>query len=86
MGIGEASYSTVAPTIIADLFTSDMRSRMLMVFYFAIPVGRCGDAVTSFGFTFLTEMPFSGLGFVVGAYVTKALNNQWQWGVRVCGN
>ena len=40
VGIGEASYSTVAPTLIADLFTGDMRSRMLSVFYFAIPAGR----------------------------------------------
>ncbi|XP_069134992.1 protein spinster homolog 1-like isoform X2 [Argopecten irradians] len=39
VGVGEASYSTIAPTIIADLFTGGMRSRMLMVFYFAIPVG-----------------------------------------------
>ena len=40
VGIGEASYSTIAPTVIADLFTGDMRTRMLSCFYFAIPVGR----------------------------------------------
>lgn len=40
VGIGEASYSTIAPTVIADLFTGDMRTRMLSFFYFAIPVGR----------------------------------------------
>lgn len=39
VGIGEASYSTIAPTLIADLFTGDMRTRMLSFFYFAIPVG-----------------------------------------------
>ncbi|XP_070204332.1 protein spinster homolog 1-like [Littorina saxatilis] len=39
VGIGEASYSTIAPTIIADLFAKQMRTRMLMIFYFAIPVG-----------------------------------------------
>ncbi|KYO25455.1 spinster-like protein 1 [Alligator mississippiensis] len=39
VGVGEASYSTVAPTIIADLFVGDRRSRMLGFFYFAIPVG-----------------------------------------------
>ncbi|XP_043540343.1 protein spinster homolog 1-like [Chiloscyllium plagiosum] len=39
VGIGEASYSTIAPTIIADLFVGDLRSRMLSIFYFAIPVG-----------------------------------------------
>ncbi|XP_044303789.1 protein spinster homolog 1 isoform X2 [Varanus komodoensis] len=39
VGVGEASYSTIAPTIIADLFVGDRRSRMLSFFYFAIPVG-----------------------------------------------
>ncbi|XP_032590412.1 protein spinster isoform X3 [Drosophila grimshawi] len=39
VGIGEASYSTIAPTIISDLFVHSMRSKMLAMFYFAIPVG-----------------------------------------------
>uniref|UniRef100_A0A336KDF3 CSON008585 protein n=1 Tax=Culicoides sonorensis TaxID=179676 RepID=A0A336KDF3_CULSO len=39
VGIGEASYSTIAPTIISDLFVKDMRSKFLALFYFAIPVG-----------------------------------------------
>lgn len=39
VGIGEASYSTIAPTIISDLFVKDVRSKMLAMFYFAIPVG-----------------------------------------------
>lgn len=39
VGIGEASYSTIAPTILSDLFVNDLRSKMLAVFYFAIPVG-----------------------------------------------
>ncbi|KAH0626561.1 hypothetical protein JD844_001619 [Phrynosoma platyrhinos] len=39
VGVGEASYSTIAPTIIADLFVGERRSRMLSIFYFAIPVG-----------------------------------------------
>ncbi|KAL3273737.1 hypothetical protein HHI36_015165 [Cryptolaemus montrouzieri] len=39
VGIGEASYSTIAPTIISDLFSGDLRSKMLALFYFAIPVG-----------------------------------------------
>ncbi|XP_014259011.1 protein spinster isoform X2 [Cimex lectularius] len=39
VGIGEASYSTISPTIISDLFLSDLRSKMLAIFYFAIPVG-----------------------------------------------
>ncbi|KAG5885345.1 hypothetical protein JTB14_014363 [Gonioctena quinquepunctata] len=39
VGIGEASYSTIAPTIISDYFIGDVRSKMLALFYFAIPVG-----------------------------------------------
>ncbi|XP_051172833.1 protein spinster isoform X2 [Leptopilina boulardi] len=39
VGVGEASYSTIAPTIISDLFVKDVRSKMLALFYFAIPVG-----------------------------------------------
>ncbi|XP_056257845.1 protein spinster homolog 1-like isoform X2 [Seriola aureovittata] len=39
VGVGEASYSTIAPTIIADLYVKGKRTNMLSVFYFAIPVG-----------------------------------------------
>eukprot|EP00096_Caligus_rogercresseyi_P016636 TRINITY_DN939_c0_g1_i2.p2 TRINITY_DN939_c0_g1~~TRINITY_DN939_c0_g1_i2.p2 ORF type:complete len:544 (+),score=132.77 TRINITY_DN939_c0_g1_i2:150-1781(+) len=39
VGVGEASYSTVAPAILSDLFSKDVRSRVLALFYFAIPVG-----------------------------------------------
>uniref|UniRef100_A0A673M6K0 Protein spinster homolog 1 n=1 Tax=Sinocyclocheilus rhinocerous TaxID=307959 RepID=A0A673M6K0_9TELE len=39
VGVGEASYSTIAPTIIADLFVKETRTNMLSIFYFAIPVG-----------------------------------------------
>lgn len=39
VGIGEASYSTIAPTLLSDLFIKDLRSKMLALFYFAIPVG-----------------------------------------------
>jgi len=40
VGVGEASYSTIAPTIIADMFSKTMRTKALSIFYFAIPVGR----------------------------------------------
>lgn len=40
VGVGEASYSTIAPTIIADLYVKEKRTNMLSIFYFAIPVGR----------------------------------------------
>lgn len=39
VGVGEASYSTIAPTIIADLFEPQRRKLFLSIFYFAIPIG-----------------------------------------------
>jgi predicted MFS family arabinose efflux permease len=39
VGIGEAGYATVAPSMIADLFAPEKRGRMLAYFYLAIPVG-----------------------------------------------
>lgn len=45
VGVGEASYSTIAPTIIADMFNKAMRTKALSVFYFAIPVGRSAASV-----------------------------------------
>jgi MFS transporter, Spinster family, sphingosine-1-phosphate transporter len=38
-GIGEAGYGTIAPSFISDLFRKELRSRMLSVFYTAIPLG-----------------------------------------------
>ncbi len=38
-GAGEAGFSTVAPTMIADLYPKQSRSIVLSVFYVAIPVG-----------------------------------------------
>ncbi|BFZ18159.1 hypothetical protein BsWGS_21198 [Bradybaena similaris] len=55
VGIGEASYSTMAPTIIADLFVSDMRTKALMVFYFAIPVGSGLGYIVGSNVTFLLQ-------------------------------
>lgn len=39
VGIGEASYATIAPTMIADLFPAEKRLRMLSIFYLAMPIG-----------------------------------------------
>ncbi|MBI3464251.1 MAG: MFS transporter, partial [Planctomycetes bacterium] len=39
MGIGEATYAVIAPTLIADLFPRKTRSRALAFFYLAIPIG-----------------------------------------------
>ena len=39
VGIGEAGYATVAPSMIADLYGEHRRGRMLALFYMAIPIG-----------------------------------------------
>jgi MFS family permease len=39
VGIGEATFVTIAPTFVADLFEEKKRGRILGVFYLAIPVG-----------------------------------------------
>ncbi|MFE8601631.1 spinster family MFS transporter [Archangium violaceum] len=39
VGIGEAGYGAVAPSIISDLFPRQQRTRVLSFFYIAIPVG-----------------------------------------------
>ncbi|XP_008478918.1 protein spinster-like, partial [Diaphorina citri] len=60
VGIGEASYSTIAPTIISDLFVKDLRSQMLAFFYFAIPIGSgLGYIVGSTAFSVMGAWPWS---------------------------
>jgi MFS family permease len=39
VGVGEATFVTIAPTFVADLFAEKVRGRILAVFYLAIPVG-----------------------------------------------
>jgi MFS transporter, Spinster family, sphingosine-1-phosphate transporter len=39
VGVGEASYATLAPTIIDDLTPPESKGRALAIFYLAIPVG-----------------------------------------------
>ena len=39
VGIGEVSFTTISPTVIADLFPERMRGRVLGIFYLTIPFG-----------------------------------------------
>lgn len=39
VGIGEAAYGPVAPSILSDYFPEEKRNRVLSIFYLAIPVG-----------------------------------------------
>jgi MFS family permease len=39
VGVGEAAYGPIAPTILADLYPVERRGKILSYFYLAIPVG-----------------------------------------------
>lgn len=39
VGVGEASYATLAPTIIDDLAPPDKKGKLMAIFFLAIPVG-----------------------------------------------
>ncbi len=39
VGVGEATFVTIAPTFVADLFHENQRGRILGIFYLALPVG-----------------------------------------------
>jgi MFS family permease len=58
VGVGEATFVTIAPTFVADLFSEDKRGRILGVFYLALPVGSAagyllgGSLATQHGWRF----------------------------------
>ncbi|MCX6876895.1 MAG: MFS transporter [Verrucomicrobia bacterium] len=72
VGIGEAAYGPVAPTVIADFYPVKVRGQVLAWFYMAIPVGSAlgymlGDAVARSG---------------IGAWGHRVLGLQaesWRW-------
>src|SRR5216683_4493213 len=39
IGVGEASYAVVTPSLLSDCYPADRRARVLGIFYAAIPVG-----------------------------------------------
>ena len=39
VGVGEATFVTIAPTFVADIFPEEKRGRIFGIFYLAIPVG-----------------------------------------------
>jgi MFS family permease len=60
VGIGEASYATIAPALIADLFPLERRGRMLAVFTLGLPVGSAAGFLVGgyFGHHFGWRLPF----------------------------
>jgi MFS transporter, Spinster family, sphingosine-1-phosphate transporter len=65
VGVGEASFVTISPTFVADLFPESKRGRVLGVFYLAIPVGfALGYPIGGyFGTHYGWRMPFLLAGF-----------------------
>ena len=39
VGIGEAAYATIAPSLLSDYFPADRRGRVMAIFFCAIPIG-----------------------------------------------
>jgi predicted MFS family arabinose efflux permease len=60
VGIGEASFVTIAPAYIADLFAESKRGRLLAVFYIAIGVGSAAGYMIGgyFGHLYGWRTPF----------------------------
>jgi MFS transporter, Spinster family, sphingosine-1-phosphate transporter len=72
VGIGEASFVTISPTFVADLFPESKRGRVLGIFYLAIPVGfALGYLIGGyFGTRYGWRTPFyvaGAPGFLLGA-------------------
>ena len=71
VGIGEASYATIAPTLIADMFPPRLRLRMLSIFYLVIPFG------TALGFI------VAAVAQMFAEHVLGATTGQWRWALRI---
>ncbi len=74
VGIGEASYAAIAPTLVADLFPVERRGRMLSIFSAGLPFGVAAGYILggSLGQHFGWRTPFmvAGIpGFVLAVIV-----------------
>ncbi len=65
VGVGEASYATLAPTIIDDLTPPQSKNRALSVFYLAVPLGYALGYIL--GGTFAKHWGWRNAFFIVGA-------------------
>ena len=72
VGIGEAAYGPVAPTVIADLYPVRVRGQVLAWFYMAIPVG------SALGYVLGDAVARSGIG-AWGQRVLGAPAESWRW-------
>lgn len=72
VGIGEAAYGPVAPTMISDLYPVKIRGQVLAWFYVAIPVG------SALGYVLGGAIADSGMG-AWGAAWFGARPESWRW-------
>jgi MFS family permease len=64
LGIGEASYGIIAPTLLADLFPPKLRGRVMGLYFLALPVG--GAIGSGIGGWFSTHGTWRYAFWVVG--------------------
>lgn len=72
VGIGEAAYGPVAPTVISDYYPVKVRGRVLAWFYIAIPVG------SALGYVIGDQVAKSGLGAWAGGLLGLKTES-WRW-------
>jgi len=72
VGIGEAAYGPVAPTIIADFYPISDRGKVLSWFYTALPIG------SALGYVLGEQISKSGLGDL-GARLFGFSSESWRW-------
>jgi MFS family permease len=65
LGIGEATYGVIAPTILLDLFAREQRSRLFSAFYLAMPIGAAMGV--SLGPVIAQALGWHKAFFIVGA-------------------
>src|SRR4051794_7182021 len=65
LGIGEATYGVIAPTILMDLFARETRARVMSAFYLAMPIG--GAIGMALGAWISRHYGWHAAFFVVGA-------------------
>jgi MFS family permease len=65
LGIGEATYGVLAPTILMDLFPRERRARVMSAFYLAMPIG--GALGLGLGEAIAHQWGWRWAFFVVGA-------------------
>ena len=50
MGFGEAGFTSIAPTVLGDLYSPEDRTVVLALFYYAIPVGRYEQRLKTYAY------------------------------------